>query len=359
MGTWSPDACEVALDAAPIRPLPGVEPVGALSGALREHDAGERPLPFGVEAEHGGGDVAIELDIIDLGFEAAGCGVPPHGERRARVLFATASQVEAAPKQQMVGVERMGPASLPLHAITRDRVNRWFDTYSATAPGGANHALANLSQILNHAIACGHIESHSLRAVRRNPRTPLIRFLSQEEIGRLHRVLDEYRDARPALRQQADVIRLLLLTGCRKREIANLRWSEVSGDSLKLTDSKTGPRTVYLNAQARTVLERQPHGLSPFVFPSPRDPSRPTWAELPLWWSVRKKAGIDDVRLHDLRHSFASHADLQGVPLPVVSRLLGHTRLQMTLRYAHVADREVEAAAERVGEAIAGLLTPA
>ena len=65
---------------------------------------------------------------------------------------------------------------------------------------------------------------------------------------------------------------------------------------------------------------------------------------------------MEDVRLHDLRHTFASHAVLQGVPLPVVSRLLGHKRPSMTLRYAHVADREVEAAAERIGMAIARAL---
>ena len=77
---------------------------------------------------------------------------------------------------------------------------------------------------------------------------------------------------------------------------------------------------------------------------------------LPLWRSVRKRAGIEDVRLHDLRHSFASHAVLRGVPLPVVSRLLGHKRPSMTLRYAHVSDRETEAAAERIGSAIARAL---
>ena len=77
---------------------------------------------------------------------------------------------------------------------------------------------------------------------------------------------------------------------------------------------------------------------------------------LPLWYRVRKEARIEDVRLHDLRHTFASHAVLQGIPLPVVSRLLGHKRPSMTLRYAHVGDREVEAAAERIGVAIARML---
>ena len=82
------------------------------------------------------------------------------------------------------------------------------------------------------------------------------------------------------------------------------------------------------------------------------NPGRPLSHHLPLWRSVRVEAGIEDVRLHDLRHTFASHAVLQGIPLPVVSRLLGHKRPSMTLRYAHVGDRETEAAAERIGAAI-------
>ena len=155
---------------------------------------------------------------------------------------------------------------------------------------------------------------------------------------------------------QADIIRLLLLTGCRKSEIVRLRWSEVRGNVLALADAKTGPRTVPLNTQARRILERQRRGESPFVFPSPRDPSRPRGPELSLWYRVRREAGFEDVRLHDLRHTHASHAVMNGVPVPVVSRLLGHSNTRMTLRYAHLGDREIEQAAERVGGSIGTIL---
>ena len=121
-------------------------------------------------------------------------------------------------------------------------------------------------------------------------------------------------------------------------------------------DAKTGPRRVFLNAPARAILERQPRSGCAYVFLSPVDPERSLSNNLPLWRSVRKEAGIEDVRLHDLRHTFASHAVLQGIPLPVVSRLLGHKQPSMTLRYAHVGDRETEAAAERIGVAIAQAL---
>ena len=125
---------------------------------------------------------------------------------------------------------------------------------------------------------------------------------------------------------------------------------------LALEDSKTGARKVPLNTPARCILDRQPRGASPFVFPSPYDPTRPRSRNLALWYRVRREAGIEDVRLHDLRHTHASHAVMNGVPVPVVSRLLGHSNVRITLRYAHLGNREIEAAAERIGEAMARVM---
>ena len=245
-----------------------------------------------------------------------------------------------------------------LNRIARIAVIRWFETYSRTAPGNANRALDLLRQILNHALSCGHIATNPARGIKRNPGARLTRFLSREEIRRLHRVLDGHAHGSASHAQQADIIRLLLLTGCRKNEIVRLRGDEVKGDRLELLDSKTGPRTVLLNVRAREIIERRmQQGNSPWVFPSVRDTSRPQCHDLPLWYSVRREAGIEDVRLHDLRHTVASQAAMNGVPLPVVARLLGHSNVRMTMRYAHVGDREIEAAAERVGQAIAELMS--
>ena len=247
--------------------------------------------------------------------------------------------------------------TLPLDRITRSRVNRWFDQYSRSAPGGANHTLVILSGILNHAIVCGHITMNPTRGLRRNPRRKMTRFLSREEIHRLHAVLDSCVAERLVYAPTADIIRLLLLTGCRRGEILNLQWREVGEDVLELLDSKTGPRTVFLSPKAKAVIERQPRPDSPWVFPSPvnREKPRSVGSLDKLWKLARKRAGIEDVRLHDLRHSVASQAVLNGVPLPVVARLLGHSQVSMTLRYTHVADKEVEAAAQRVGRVIANL----
>ena len=244
-----------------------------------------------------------------------------------------------------------------LDRITRAMALRWFEDCSRTAPGAANKALKLLRQILNHALTCGHIAANPARGIRRNPEARLTRFLSREEIARLHLVLACYANGSASQAQQADIIRLLLLTGCRKGEIMHLRREEVKGDRIELADSKTGPRTVLLNAPARDILERRmAQGNGPWVFPSALDPSRPRCCQVPLWYRIRREAGIGDVRLHDLRHTVASQAAMNGVPLPVVARLLGHSDVRMTMRYAHVGDREVEAAAERVGRTVADIM---
>lgn len=244
---------------------------------------------------------------------------------------------------------------VPLDRINRRSIQAWFDRYSRTAPGGANRTLDVLGQIMNHARVHGHIALNPASGIRRNPRRKLNRFLSRTEISRLHEELDRCVAQRPARVAQADIIRLLACTGCRFSEIRTLTWQEVGVGTLDLIDSKTGPRTVYLNSKAKEIIERQPKTGSAYVFPSPDSPSRPRPRQLFLWHLVRRRAGIEDVRLHDLRHSFASHAVIQGIPLPTVARLLGHRNVSMTLRYAHVADREVEAAAERIGDAISAI----
>ena len=245
--------------------------------------------------------------------------------------------------------------AMPLGRITRFDVTRWFDRHSATAPGGANTALKVFHQIMNRAIVHGHIAANPASGIKRNPRPRLTRFLSQDEIRRLHSELDRCVAERPSRRMQADIIRLLLLTGCRRSEIQHLQWHDVGSDSLELGDSKTGPRRVFLNRTAQRIIERQPRTGSPYVFPSPSDPSRPTTGWIRLWGTVRKRCGFEDVRCHGLRHTFASQAVLNGIPLPVVAKLLGHSTVSMTLRYAHVADHEVAAAADRIGTNIAGM----
>ena len=276
---------------------------------------------------------------------------------RQRCAPSTRRSVDSALKRRLVPA--FGRARLD--RIRRIDVERWFDSYSRTAPGAANRALQLLSQIMRAAAAAGHREGDPTQGIKKNRRRKLSRFLSADEIDRLHRVLDRLVEERPSRGRQADIIRLLLLTGCRRGEIVQLKWSEIHGGALRLEESKTGPRIVWLNGAAQAIIARQPRGESPFVFPSFNDPAKPHHHTLGLWYRARKQAGIEDVRLHDLRHTFASQAVARGVPLATVAKLLGHADAGTTFRYAHVGDREVEAAAERVGKLIVdrrGILTP-
>ena len=244
---------------------------------------------------------------------------------------------------------------LRLDRITRKAIEDWFNAYSASAPGGANHALQVLRQSLNFAIERGLIDSNPAGSVLPNRRPKLTRFLSRDEIARLNAALDQHADGRGSV--QADIIRLLLLTGCRKSEIVRLRRCEVDGNHLRLEDGKTGARTVYLSPEARAIIERRLRTApGAYLFPSPRTPEHPISNDLALWYRIRREIWIEDVRLHDLRHSYASQCVMAGVPLPVVSKLLGHSQCAMTLRYTHAADKDVEAAAERIGARIAELL---
>ncbi len=241
--------------------------------------------------------------------------------------------------------------NLRMDRITPSEIHQWFDDYSRTSPGAANHALKILRHGFNHAIKLEFITVNPAKGVRPNPRPKRVRFLSLAEVEHLHEVLDRHAGGRRG--HQVDIIRLLLLTGCRKNEVVRLRRREVEYGCLKLEDSKTGPRTVLLNRRARNIIERHLATTSgEFLFPSPKDPARPISDELSLWHTVRREAGIEDVRLHDCRHTYASLAVMHGIPLPIVARLLGHQDVTMTLRYAHTCDQDIEAAAERVGATI-------
>ena len=187
------------------------------------------------------------------------------------------------------------------------------------------------------------------------------RFLSDGEYRRLWRSLALIERHKPA---QVACIRLIALTGCRQSEIRTLRWADYRDGALHLRDAKAGPRTAWLGAEAIAVLETQQrlraaepaHLRAEWVFPDRRDPRRARSKDLCAWRRIRAAAGIEDCRIHDLRHTYASHALMAGVPMPVVSRLLGHADIRMTMRYAHVGDRETQAAADRIGAALLQVL---
>ena len=181
------------------------------------------------------------------------------------------------------------------------------------------------------------------------------RFLTEAEFRRLGRTLDEIEaeDRLPA--HVAGAIRLLMLTGCRSGEILNLRWEDVRLEEkeIRLRDSKTGPRAVSLSPGAVRVLAGLPRAAgSPWVVPG-RKPGEPITQLNYYWYPVRRRAGLDDVRIHDLRHSFASRALALGEDLTMIGKLLGHSKIQTTARYAHLTRHGIRGAAAQVAASIA------
>ena len=180
------------------------------------------------------------------------------------------------------------------------------------------------------------------------------RFLTPEELAQLGRALDAAPAERLASRHAAAAIRLLVLTGCRRNEILGLRWTDVDFDSgeLSLTDSKTGARIVPLPPAAAEVLAALPRiPGNPWVVPGKKRGTHLRNLN-DSWDRIRRRAGLDGVRLHDLRHSFASRALALGEGLPMIGELLGHSQVNTTARYAHLARESVRASTARVAESI-------
>ena len=188
----------------------------------------------------------------------------------------------------------------------------------------------------------------------------LERFLTEDEFRRLGETLDAMEAEKRVPVHAAAALRLLMLTGCRCGEIVGLRWEDVdlARREIRLRESKTGPRTVSLSPGATRVLAALPRPRdNPWVIAGRNPRSRLPHIHY-YWYRVRACAGLDDVRIHDLRHSFASRALALGEPLPMIGKLLGHTKIQTTARYAHLALDSVREAATRVSDSIAADILP-
>ncbi|MCM8625168.1 site-specific integrase [Accumulibacter sp.] len=180
------------------------------------------------------------------------------------------------------------------------------------------------------------------------------RFLSPAELKRVGDVLREMEDEGIELSSAIAAARLLILTGCRLGEIMMLQWEHVDlpGRALRLPDSKTGAKVVHLGQPAIDVLTSiKKVDKNPWVIVGTLPGARLTDLQ-PFWQRVRARAGLKDVRIHDLRHTFASTAVAAGQGLPMIGKLLGHTQVQTTARYAHLAADPVKSAAETVSSSL-------
>ena len=224
-------------------------------------------------------------------------------------------------------------------------------------PYQANRTLGVLSKMFNLAELWDLRPdgSNPCRHVKRFREEKRERFLSDFEYQRLGAVLKEIEVDGSETASAIAAVRLLMLTGCRLSEIQKLRWEHVDlgASELRLPDTKTGAKVVYLGDPAIAVLERiDRRDGNPWVIAGRKPGSHLTDLQHP-WRRIRARAGLDDVRIHDLRHSFASGGLLVGEGLPMIGKLLGHTQVQTTARYAHLANDPVKSAANRIASRIA------
>jgi len=230
----------------------------------------------------------------------------------------------------------------------------------ADRPYRANRSIALLSKAFNLAEVWGWRAdgTNPCRHITKFKEKKRRRYLSQQELARLGEALAKAENGeldRPISTYAVALIRLLVLTGARRGEILSLRWDEVNIERgcLELSDSKTGEKEVFLPPAALQILADLPRVEgNPHVIVGARPGAHLVNIKDP-WAIIRSAAGLDDVRLHDLRHSFASVGARGGMSLPVIGALLGHRETATTARYAHLSDDPLRTAADAIGREIA------
>ena len=240
---------------------------------------------------------------------------------------------------------------LTVDAITVEHVKDWFASM-ADKPGSANRAMPTLSVMMRMAELWGYRphNSNPCKNTRRYKTHAKERFLTADEMARLNAVLTRNEFWCPHI---VAIVRLLMLTGCRSGEIAALEWDWIKDKRIHLPDSKSGPRTVWMSSAARAVIDAIPRYSAdcPYLFPA-RPPSRPIDNIAFQWDRIRAEAGLPGLRLHDLRHSWASTAAMNGVDMVTIAKLLGHALVETTERYVHLSDQSVADAADPVSNRI-------
>lgn len=217
--------------------------------------------------------------------------------------------------------------------------------------GTASRTVGLLGGIFSFAVELGYRTDNPVHGVKRFPDKKNQRFLTQAELVRLFRLMDEMQ-MEGASRKAIWIIKILALSGARRGEIVQLKWSEVSFNqsSLHFEDSKTGQKTTPVSTAVITLLEEvwsERDRKSSFVFPNASGNS--AYVGTPkVWTELRRRFGDDKLRLHDLRHTFASLAVAGGASLPMIGALLGHKDATTTQQYAHLTDDPLRSISEEI-----------
>lgn len=221
----------------------------------------------------------------------------------------------------------------------------------------AAQCVALASTVLQFAVDRRLRPDNPAKGIKKPPVRKMQRFLSIAELGKLAAALANEATTGANLYPLA-AIRLLALTGCRLGEVLGLQWSHVDFDRrvLVLPDSKTREKIVYLGPAARIILSELPRLKdNPYVIIGAK-PGKPYVGISKVWERVRARAELPNVRIHDLRHSYASIGAGASLGLPIIGKLLGHTQAQTTARYSHLADDPLRRAADAIGATIAAAM---
>jgi hypothetical protein len=215
--------------------------------------------------------------------------------------------------------------------------------------------VTTLSAVLGFGVERGIRLNNPAIGARKFPGKKMERFLSPAELARLGETLA----AAAALGVESPyaiaALRLLILTGCRKSEILTLKRVHIDTfhRCLRLPDSKTGAKVVHLGAPAIRIIGKIPEVIgNPYLLPGKKEGTHVTDLQA-CWVRIRKAAGLEDVRIHDLRHSFASIGASTGDSMLIIGALLGHRSAKTTERYTHLSDHPLKSAVERISDEIA------
>ncbi len=271
--------------------------------------------------------------------------------------------------------------AIQINAITKADIARMHRGIGKSKPATANRVVEAVSSLFRYAETAGEVDEgfNPTRGITHFKEKTRERFLSIDELKRLGATLrlaeteglpwdkDEIKATSKHLAKEENqnivfspyvtaAIRLLLFTGCRMREILHLKWAEIDFERglLMLPDSKTGKRYVVLNSPAIGVLSGLER-IGEYVIVGEK-PGKPRHDLNRPWRRIRKHAELGELRIHDLRHSFASVGAAGGMGLPIVGKLLGHTQAQTTARYAHFDDDPLKRASEKIAATIAEAL---
>jgi integrase len=275
---------------------------------------------------------------------------------------------EVYKKPRSVAEDRRNLTKLVLPVLGEKRIDKITRTHIAKlhhdllkTPVAANRVLAVLTTLFNLAERWGHRPdgSNPCRYVQKFKERKRERFLSEAELTRLGMVLRKAEQEQSYSLSVLAGIRLLIFLGARLSEVLSLKWDYINFEtqSLRLPDSKTGAKTLYLSPPALTVLDALPRIQgNPYVLPGVKEGAH--LVNLQAGWAqLRQEANLKDVRLHDLRHNFASVAVGEGMSLPMIGALLGHQDISTTSRYAHLSQNPLRQANEVIGNRIHAVMS--